>query len=49
MAPALQVKRFMVVDDVLCDNEDIKAKYEDGKTSRNRSFRDQHRNCNYKF
>ena len=24
-APALQVKRFMVVDDVLCDNDDIKA------------------------
>ena len=24
-APALQVKRFMVVDDVLCNNEDIKA------------------------
>ena len=24
-APALQVKRFMVVDDVLCNNDDIKA------------------------
>lgn len=24
-APALQVKRFMVVDDKLCDNEEIKA------------------------
>lgn len=24
-APALQVKRFMVVDDVLCNNEDVKA------------------------
>ena len=24
-APALKVKRFMVVDDVLCNNEDIKA------------------------
>lgn len=24
-APALQVKRFMVIDDILCNNEDIKA------------------------
>ena len=24
-APHLQVKRFMVVDDVLCNNEEIKA------------------------
>ena len=24
-APALQVKRFMVVDDVLCSNEEVKA------------------------
>ena len=24
-APAIQVKRFMVVDDVLCNNDDIKA------------------------
>ena len=24
-APALQVKRFMVVDDMLCNNDDIKA------------------------
>lgn len=24
-APALQVKRFMIVDDVLCNNEDVKA------------------------
>ena len=24
-APALQVKRFIVVDDVLCNNDDIKA------------------------
>ena len=24
-APALQVKRFMVVDDVLCNNDDLKA------------------------
>lgn len=24
-APALQVKRFMVVDDVICNNDDIKA------------------------
>ena len=24
-SPALQVKRFMVVDDVLCNNDDIKA------------------------
>lgn len=24
-APALHVKRFMVVDDVLCNNEDVKA------------------------
>ena len=24
-APALQVKRFMVVDDILCSNEEVKA------------------------
>lgn len=29
-APALQVKRFMVVDDILCSNEG-KSEYENGR------------------
>ena len=39
-APALQVKRFMVVDDILCSNEEVKSEYENGEAGRNGSIGD---------
>ena len=37
-APHLQVKRFMVVDDVLCNNEEIKASMRMAKPAGTGSF-----------
>ena len=48
-APHLQVKRFMVVDDVLCNNEEIKASMRMAKAGRNRSVCHQHRDSNHQF
>ena len=47
-APALKVKRFMVVDDVLCNNEDIKASMRMAKPA-HRSIRNLYRDRDHKL